>query len=398
MYERKKNGQWSISAWATIDGKRKRIYRTYTPDPELSLKAQQREARRIEIQLEEDIDNGTYDKQTGETITLRSFARTWLDTVIKPSRSPVTYFDYQYLLNARILPDLGDTPLTDLSVARLQQWVSDLSQTHCRTRLGETDEVISASTVQHYTKLITSILDSAVRFGYLKTNPMQKVETPKARKPRQHCLDEERAVDLLRCLQHEPNYCYRLALMLALVCGLRLGEVTALRLCNVDFKRCTIDISLAHKYTPIHGSFNGPPKTQAGVRIITLPAGLMAMLDIEAKHQNECRRLLGDDWHNDGWIVHAWNGTQMHKDTPSKWFRRFADKHGFSDICFHELRHSHASILLANNVDVVAVAARMGHEDVRTTLDTYAHALASRDKASAAVFDRLMQDADREQA
>ena len=65
----------------------------------------------------------------------------------------------------------------------------------------------------------------------------------------------------------------------------------------------------------------------------------------------------------------------MHHDTPSKWFRRFADAHGFQGVRFHDLRHTHATILLANNIGVVAVAHRMGHDDPSVTLRTYAHAL-----------------------
>ena len=154
-----------------------------------------------------------------------------------------------------------------------------------------------------------------------------------------------------------------------------LGEVGALRLSDVDWKRGTIDISHALKYTPQTGNFEGPPKCEAGERIIALPVGMMAVLDQTRAYQEDCKRAAPHLWVGEGWIVHAWNGAQLHHDTPSRWFRHFADAHGFEGVRFHDLRHTHASTLLANGIDAVAVASRMGHEDASTTLRVYALSL-----------------------
>ena len=232
-------------------------------------------------------------------------------------------------------------------------------------------------------------------------NPMDKVDRPKAKKPKAHYLTEERAVELLRCLRHEENMCYRAALLLALLCGLRLGEVGELRLDDVDWKNGTIDISRALVYTPQTGSFAGDPKTEAGERLIALPPGMMAVLHETREYQKEVQTWAGDLWKGEGWIVHGWNGARLHHDTPSKWFRRFADAHGFEGVRFHDLRHTHATILLANSIDVVAVASRMGHADPSVTLKTYAHALRRRDEDAArttqALLDRAADDDDIEE-
>ena len=186
--------------------------------------------------------------------------------------------------------------------------------------------------------------------------------------------------------------CMRAALLLALLCGLRLGEVGALRLSDVDWEQGTIDISRALKYTPQTGNIEGPTKSAAGERLIALPASMMAVLHAAREYQRDAQAWAGDVWVGEGWIVHAWNGAQLHHDTPSKWFRRFADAHGFEGVRFHDLRHTHATILLANNIDAVAVATRLGHSDATVTLQTYAHALRRRDQDAAralqAVLDR----------
>ena len=169
-----------------------------------------------------------------------------------------------------------------------------------------------------------------------------------------------------------------------------LGEVGALRLSDVDWKRGTIDISHALKYTPQTGSFEGPPKSEAGERIIALPPGMMTVLHETRAYQAEARAMAPSVWRGEGWIVHRWDGGQVNHDTPSKWFRKFADKHGFEGVRFHDLRHTHATILLANSIDAVAVASRMGHADASTTLRVYAHALRRRDVDAANVTQQLL--------
>ena len=181
-------------------------------------------------------------------------------------------------------------------------------------------------------------------------------------------------------------------MLLALLCGLRLGEVGELKLSDVDFEKGTIDISRALKYTPATGGFTGDPKTESSERMIALPVGMMVVLHETREYQEECRRLAPHLWQGEGWIVHGWDGRQLNHDTPSKWFRKFADAHGFEGVRFHDLRHTHASILLANNMDVVAVASRMGHSDASTTLRIYAHAMARRDYEAARTLDRVFQD------
>ena len=90
-------------------------------------------------------------------------------------------------------------------------------------------------------------------------------------------------------------------------------------------------------------------------------------------------------------IIHNRFGQPLNKDTPSKWFRRWADAQGYPQITFHDLRHAHASILVANNVDIAAIASRMGHSDATVTLSTYTHPFEIHDRLAADVLDKLLQ-------
>ena len=95
-------------------------------------------------------------------------------------------------------------------------------------------------------------------------------------------------------------------------------------------------------------------------------------------------------WRGEGWIVHSRHGARVNKDTPSKWFRKFADAHGFQGVTFHDLRHIHASFLLQHHIDPVSVSSRMGHSDPSVTLKVYADAMPARDREAAAAMDALL--------
>jgi len=381
----------------------------------MSEAKQQKEAEKALARLELAVEEGRAKPSRG-LYTVSTFSVLWMEQHVGPNLSKNTFKNYRHFLDARILPLIGDVPLTPkkLTPLVLNKWLADVRESPRRTSRLPDDmlktprrpsdvakmaspekqaEPLSDRTVQHYYDTLDAMLDKAVQWEVLARNPLNKVDRPGAKKAKAHYLTEERAVELLRCLRDEPNMCYRAALLLALLCGLRLGEVGALRLDDVDWENGTIDISRALKYTPQEGSFEGDPKSEASERLISLPVGMMAVLHETREYQRETAAWAGDLWQGQGWIVHGWNGAQLHHDTPSKWFRRFADAHGFEGVRFHDLRHTHATVLLANNIDAVAVASRLGHADATVTLRTYAHALRRRDEDAARAAQTLLDRA-----
>lgn len=361
--------------------------------------------------LEDKAEKGLIKPKSAAVHTLRSFAEYWLENYVKTNLEPNTYTTYYNLLKTRVYPLLGDLPLTvhALSPRVLIAWLSDVRDSPKRSSRLPDDQLknprhpvtqkrieqrstvgapLSPRTIQHYYDTLAALFDKAVQWDVLPYNPLDKVDRPYAPKIKAKYLDEDQAVRLLRCLKEEPDMGYRAAVLLALLCGLRLGEVGALTLDDVDWEKGTIDISRALKYTSQTGSFDGDPKTDAGLRLIALPAGMMALLHELREYQVDMAAQVGDLWQGHGWIVHGWNGRQRNKDTPSKWFRQFSRDHGF-DVTFHQLRHTHATILLANNIDAVAVASRLGHANATTTLKYYAHALRRRDNDAADISQDL---------
>ncbi|MEA4928558.1 MAG: tyrosine-type recombinase/integrase [Candidatus Limiplasma sp.] len=418
-YEKRGKNSWRIRERVRLNGRTRYVedsLRFPASVPEADQLSQVEDAL---AELEADVRNGAIELPL-EDLSLAQFARRYLDDYAIPSTSESNVRTLTNMLDKRILPALGSTPLRRLNGHQLQQFINSLSTAPKASsaippdqRAGHTrnperlaaqmqaynaalasaaarPDTLSARSVHQYAAYLTAMLSRAVKWGYLKSNPMDAVTPPKVRKRAAHFLDDDQAVDLLRKLAQEENLPFRAAVLLALLCGLRLGEVGALTFDDVDFKAGTIDISRALKYSPGAGSFVGYTKSDASERTVDLPDGMLVILEQARAYQEYSASVLGDRWRGVGRIVCNWDGSPQHHDTPSKQWRKFADKHGFVGVRFHDLRHSHATILLSNNVDVVSVASRLGHDNADITLKVYAHAVRKRDRTSADIMDAII--------
>ena len=103
------------------------------------------------------------------------------------------------------------------------------------------------------------------------------------------------------------------------------------------------------------------------------------------RYQTERQLQLGDQWQNSGYVFVGKVGQPMHPDTLTGWFRKFTKKNGF-DISVHSLRHTHASLMIANGVNIVTVSKRLGHSTPVTTSNIYAHAIKSADEKASDTF------------
>ena len=406
--EKRGKNSWRIATQIKVRGEWEWVRMTLRMDPALSEDVQrrdaQRELRKLEARLAGELE---------DTPTLREWSETWLSKYLDDDASPVTVENYRYLLSSRILPQLGEKFLPDLTPAILTDWLHNLRKDKRRTtrlpdeklkrprREGEqliTDaraaQPLSVKTALNYYGCMKTMLAAAVRAGLLEYNPMDRVPRPKKRKKKKATLPEVEVVALLQLIITEAETPLKLAVLLAMLCSLRLGEVGALKYSSVDWTAGTITVDRSLKYTPATGSFIAETKTDAGDRVITLPPSMIRILrDAMWQDVMEEEEDL-DAWKGAGWIVHSRHGARVNKDTPSKWFRKFADAHGYQGLTFHGLRHVHASVLLQHHVDLQSVSSRMGHSDPSVTLRAYADAMPARDQEAAATMDQLLITAD----
>ena len=402
--EKRGKNSWRIATQIKVRGEWQWVRMTLRMDPALSEDVQhrdaQRELRKLEARLAGELE---------DTPTLREWSETWLSHHLGDDASPVTVSNYRYLLSSRILPQLGDKFLPDLTPAILTDWLHNLRKDKRKTtrlpdeklkgpRRGSRQLItdaqlakpLSVKTALNYYGCMKTMLAAAVRTGLLEYNPMDRVPRPKKRKKKKATLPEAEVVALLQLIITEAETPLKLAVLLAMLCSLRLGEVGALKYYSVDWDAGTITVDRSLKYTPATGAFIAETKTDAGDRVITLPPSMIRILR-EAMWQDVMEEEEDlEAWKGAGWIVHSRHGARVNKDTPSKWFRKFADAHGYHGLTFHGLRHVHASVLLQHHVDLQSVSSRMGHSDPSVTLRAYADAMPARDQEAAATMDQLL--------
>lgn len=404
--EKRGKNSWRICAVATTENGTETRIKTIRMDPSLTEDQQLVMAKR-----EHAIMVASLSGVLTCSHTVRTWSEEWITKILEPDCSPVTIANYRHLLDSRILPYLGDVPLADLTPTLLTDWLIRVRQAPRKsTRLPDQllshprspseklappsykKKPLSTNTVNHYYTCLNNLLNAAVRLGYLEQNPMDRVKRPHQRKQQLTILSEEGAARMIRDVSDAPEP-YRRAVLLALLCGLRLGELVALRWKDLDLVNNYIHVAQSLKYVSGQGSFLGVPKTESSARDVAIPPSLAAMLRSAVMDDLvEVNKNLGIDepQRDPVWVIHGKADTPMHKDTPSKWFRRFADAHGFQGLRFHDLRHAHASILVAHNHDVAAVAARLGHSDPSITIQTYTHAFRAGDLAAAGTMDAFL--------
>lgn len=248
---------------------------------------------------------------------------------------------------------------------------------------------LSGQTILHYHRLISVILQTAVEWQYIPANAAERVKPPKAESNEAVYLDDKQAIRLLELMEDQPIY-YRTAVTVLLFTGMRRGELMGLVWSDIDFDNNTITIQRSLQYLPDMGVFTSDTKTKSSRRVIKAPATAIRSLKIYRTWQKRTFMSIGQQWKESGCVFVTQNGTPMHPDTLTSWFGSFIKTTDLPQIHIHSLRHTNATLQIANGVAVTTVAGTLGHSTANTTTKVYAHAIQSAAAASAEMMDNLL--------
>ena len=236
------------------------------------------------------------------------------------------------------------------------------------------EKPLSPGTIRDYHAIIYTVLEQAYKEMIIKYNPAKRVTLPKKKRVRESkALQPEQLKAVLAALEGEPLP-FRALITFFISTGCRRGEALALTWDKVDFVRREVLINQSMIYLPETGIQSGPTKTDNSRRV-ALPNETIDLLHKLWAEQAKDQLRLGDLWEDNNLVFPRWNGKPMNPGNVNLELTAFCDRHGLPHINPHLFRHSAASVLLSNGVDVLTVAGMLGHSDVSTTLDTYAHAI-----------------------
>jgi integrase len=274
---------------------------------------------------------------------------------------------YRELSRHQIEPFLGAKPLQRLRPLDIEEW-----HTILRDRGRADGKGCSASTIAHVHRVLSKALRDAAANELVTRNVATTKSAPPVKRPE---IVIVRAEDVSRFVERmRPRSRHYAPTILGLFCGLRLGEMLALRWQCIDLDRKTLRVHQALEFTKAHGLRFKEPKTRAGIRTITLPDIVVATLREHRRTQLELRLQLGAGRLGPNDLLFSnIDGAPMHPFRFSTTWADCAASIGFPDLTYHCLRHTHASQLIAAGIDVVKIAHRLGHASPTVTLNVYGH-------------------------
>lgn len=407
---------------------------TYIPKAKTPAKAE-KEVQAYAISFEEKAKNG--DLVSGEKMTVNEFVKVWEQNWL-PAKTLSVQEKYKDILRLRVLPAIGHMKITAVRATHIDRIIKDQQ---------ETGNARSPKTVRDTFTVINSVFRYALKKQYIRENPCLRCDdlppvTMKTGKDLRF-FDQDQARRFLRealVMEYEFKYGqrgrkakktgekytvkeyssfhrvplqWRIYFTMAIIGMFRRGEMCALTWNDVDENKRTISIDKAAAMTRAEQYIKGP-KTEAGVRVVSMPEEIFVLLREWKKEQIALCMKLGTAWkgHRNGLkddgtpdtfdenniFIQLDNGLPVHLSTPGHKFHEILDLYNATcereedklpDIRLHDLRHTGATLLLGNNADIETVSHRLGHSKASVTLDIYGHALPENDKQAADMLEAM---------
>lgn len=326
------------------------------------------------------VDSGAY-TDPGK-VTVADFLRRWLNEYATPQLGPRTSEGYESIVRTHLIPSLGSVRLASLKPEDIQRFYADcLSNGRCDGR----GKALSPLTVRHVAMCLHRALEHAVKWGLLPRNVADAVDAPKFQRKDMNILNES---DIERVLEVAKATPYYVPFFLAMFTGLRRSEFLALKWGDVDLLTGQLSVARTIHQVADNSLVFRPPKTLKGRRTVAMTPSTIMLLRSHRDAQDALKReLCGEPLNESDMVCSHADGTPLKPDSLTCTWRALAKRVGLGHIRLHDLRHSHASLMLKQGVHPKIVAERLGHSSVMVTLDTYSHVAPGLQEAAAARFD-----------
>jgi integrase len=360
-------GHWAIILdGRDAGGKRKRRWHSFAG----TKRAAQIECARLIAEIQK--GSGTI---APERLTVADYLEQWL-RYIRPRVSPKTFERYVSVVRANLIPALGTIRLSKLQPIAISSAYSDA--------LGR----LAPRTVNHMHVVFNGALKQAMRWRLLPRNPCSDVDAPKVER---HEMAIWNVAQITTALELSRSWCVHMPMLLAVMCGLRRGEIAALRWRHIDLDRAQLSVTESAEQTKAGVRYK-PPKTGKG-RTVALPAVMVTELRAHRLRQAQELLAIGVRLSDETFVCARKDGKPQQPQSITHAWVDFLASTKLPRIRFHDLRHSHATVMLQTNVHPKIVSERLGHSRVSLTLDTYSHILPGMQQEAAAAIDAAFDTA-----
>lgn len=356
---------------------------TWKPKEGATKKQIEKELHRFATLFEENCKNGMV---ATEKKTFADYACYVIDLKERNGLKHSTADRYKSLMeriNDVDICGFGHMKLSDIRADNLNKFYAALAKPGTNQRTGE---ALSAKTIVEYHRFISSVFSQAVKENLLMFNTAERATPPKVPKHEAEAFEADEVIKIISAVEHEPIK-WKVLTHVFIATGARRGEILGLRWKDVDLKNNTVYLCNNILYSKTKGIYNTTLKTDEN-RLISISAEVSAMLKAWRAEQAAELIKIGSKNQNTGYVFTQWDGTPMHPDSVTDYFAKLSDRYELPHINPHKFRHTQASLLINQGIDIVSVSKRLGHAKVSTTTDIYAHIL---QKADERVSDTISQ-------
>lgn len=333
------------------------------------------EAKELEDTLTQQVNNKDL---CNTSLTVDQLFNQFFDE-IKPEVRASTYQGYEKNYRLHIKPNLANVKIKKLNVNNLKNWKKYV-----------TDKNLSLVTEKNIYATLRAGLNYAVKNDILPVSPLAKVSNFKdsnyQEKEMQFYTPEEFQLFKTAALAEAEKKCYYdyyVFFCIAYYTGCRKGEIHALRWNCIDFKKQTLSVRKSIDQKQKGGDVEGPPKNKSSIRTMQMPQPLISVLQAHKERQQNSI----PQWEETGFICGYYRclrNTSVENEND-----KYAKAAGIKKIRIHDFRHSHASLLINNGVNVMGVAKRLGHSTAKETLKTYAHLFPTEEEKAISVLNSI---------
>ncbi len=289
---------------------------------------------------------------------------------------------YIQKIDKHIKPYLANILLENLKPLHLQNFYEE------KLKNGKLDGKggLSARTVLALHRIIHSALQQAVKWQLVIRNVAEAVEPPKAKKYKASFLTDKQTEELIAKARNTDIY---IPIMIAIYTGARRGEILALNWNNVDLEKGIIKI-VDNLCATTNGLIIKQPKTNSGIRTIAISKSLVKILKNHKINQMKNKIRLGENYKDNNMVCCYEDGHLFNPKRFSAKFNELLQGNNLPIVRFHDLRHSHASLLVKMGVQPKEISSRLGHSNIGITMDLYSHLYEETDREVANMFEKLI--------
>ena len=364
IYKRS-DGRWAATinlGWQ--DGKRKR--KTYYATTRREVQEQLKVALRDQQQSL---------PVASDRLTVRQFLDTWLIESVKSTVRPRTFQSYSELVRVHLGPGLGRIPLSKLSPDDVQKLIN-----------RKLASGLSPRRVQYIHAVLRRALGQAEKWGRVQRNVAKLVDTPRVQKVEIKPFSPEEARRFLQAIKGDRN---ETLYILAIAVGLRQGEILGLSWPDIELEEC--QITVRNTLQKIDGVYQlVEPKSVKSRRTLALPEIVIEALWVHRGNQIADQLKAGTRWQETDLVFTSGNGTPINRHNLTRDFQALLKRAGLPKQRFHDLRHTAASLLLAQNVQPRDLMEILGHSQISLTMNTYSHVMPSALREAATRMDSIL--------